>query len=368
MNKRILILEGRKTIGGGQVVTRQICDCLKDSYDVYVFLPGSGSSPIAEYLQDFRHRYYKCFSYTFGKKRAIDYLKFIANFLICSFSLVHTLIVIKPSVIYIQHMRLLPIAVLVDLCFRIPVIAHIHVVHYDKNVRRIVNKCLRSKNVIKIVGVSYYSLHQLEDYNRKKSLVIYNPVAEREIVSHNSLSGNIAIIGDVFPLKGHHILLKAISQLPNNLSVYVIGNIVDQEYKKYLDVSFPHVKCIYTGMIGNVDMYLAEKNVDITVIASSSLESFSLAMVESWAQGIPTIASDDFGMKELVENFLPQYAKWMLFRTEDSNDLMKKIEMIEKDKTLYDQLSTTVKIVSHKYFNVSVFKRDILNLISEVLE
>ena len=38
--KKILIFEGRETIGGGQIITKRICDILSSKYDVSVFIPG----------------------------------------------------------------------------------------------------------------------------------------------------------------------------------------------------------------------------------------------------------------------------------------------------------------------------------------
>ena len=40
MKKNILILEGRETIGGGQIITKKICKILSESNNVSVFIPG----------------------------------------------------------------------------------------------------------------------------------------------------------------------------------------------------------------------------------------------------------------------------------------------------------------------------------------
>lgn len=37
MKKNILILEGRETIGGGQIITKKICKILSESNNVSVF-------------------------------------------------------------------------------------------------------------------------------------------------------------------------------------------------------------------------------------------------------------------------------------------------------------------------------------------
>jgi glycosyltransferase involved in cell wall biosynthesis len=41
----------------------------------------------------------------------------------------------------------------------------------------------------------------------------------------------------------------------------------------------------------------------LIVPSISPFETFSLSMVESWSMGIPTIATNAFGMKEIVNTF-----------------------------------------------------------------
>ena len=76
---RILIIEGRETIGGGQVVTKAICEALGVRHNIAVWLPGNKKSPIAKLLESFKQFYYPHKQYRSGEKGIKDYFKFFPH-------------------------------------------------------------------------------------------------------------------------------------------------------------------------------------------------------------------------------------------------------------------------------------------------
>lgn len=44
----ILVVEARESVGGGQIMTKKVCDALSENNQVSVFLPGNDKSPIAK--------------------------------------------------------------------------------------------------------------------------------------------------------------------------------------------------------------------------------------------------------------------------------------------------------------------------------
>ena len=100
--------------------------------------------------------------------------------------------------------------------------------------------------------------------------------------------------------------------------------------------------------------------------SSACFNTFSLSMVESWSMGIPTIATNAFGMKEIVNTFIPKYASQMLFNLSDSSDLLDKINELESNTSLYKEISDrTYKIVEEK-LNYEIFSKS-LNEIIELI-
>ena len=174
---------------------------------------------------------------------------------------------------------------------------------------------LNHKYVKRIFGVSRYTLSQLSQQNLKKSSILYNPIPLREKIKISCSSHKIAIVGDVVRFKGHHIVFEAMQSLPENSELHVIGNLLDKKYLEQLQ-SFS-IKCVYTGLISDVANYLVENQISLVIIPSISPETFSLSMTESWALGIPTIATDDYGMKEIVEKYIPLYYDVILFNKGD---------------------------------------------------
>ena len=307
--RNILVIEGRQSIGGGQIITKKVCDGLSEENNISVFIPGKENA-ISLYLSDFSQYHYKLKEYSRGKKQVKDYFLFLYNTCSVFKSLYRIVKDNSFDIIYVQHLNVLPVIVLVNIIFKKDVIVHLHVVYADTIVHWLVNLLLRSSYIKKIIGVSNYALQQLDEKNKTKSMVLYNPVCFLNKLNFCD-KYQIAIIGDVIYNKGHHILLEALSKSSIQYTLHVIGNIVDYQYHNELQSKYGTVNSIYTGMIHNVTEYLSKNKIGMVVIPSVTSETFSLSMVEAWSIGIPTIATNNFGMKELVDTFLPEYASYL---------------------------------------------------------
>ena len=79
--------------------------------------------------------------------------------------------------------------------------------------------------------------------------------------------------------------------------------------------------------------------------------------------GIPTIATNAFGMKEIVNTFIPKYASQMLFNL---SDLIDKINELESNTSLYKEISDkTYKIVEEK-LNYEIFSKSLNEIIESI--
>lgn len=362
MKKRILIVEGKEDIGGGQVMTKKIAECLRNNHHVVLFLPGNENSPISKFLDDFDQRYYKNIPYKKGKKHINDYLKFFANLFCIIFRLYKVLKEDNIDIIYIQHLSLLPAITLINLINPHKTIAHVHVIYVDLKVRWMLSRCLMSKHIMSIISVSDFAASQFNGFLKNKMHILYNPVCVQKQINHDAFSKKIAIIGDVQPLKGHHLVFEAIRNTHKNYNIHIIGNIVDNDYRNGLETNYSDVSCTFTGMIQNVYDYLLKESIDLTIIPSVGPETFSLAMVESWAAGIPTIATNDYGMKELVNKFLKEENGYLLFEKNDAQDLAAKINILETQREKYMQISKKIWCVVNENFNMEIFSNELLKL------
>ncbi len=365
-SENILLIEGRRTIGGGQIMSYRIAKLLSKYYNLSVLIP-DGKCPIRELFKDFSTYSYPMSEYRKGKKNMCDIFRFITN-VFAGYRHIKRLVVNnKIGLLYVQAPSLIPLAVLVACFSKVKVIVHLHVVHLDKKTRLMLNWCLRLNCVKRIIGVSNYTLEQLSQKNRKKGVVLYNCIdSEKKQVKSltNKRKPVVAIIGDVMKAKGHHVLFEALDKLECDLEVLIVGRIVEQEFYEEL-VKSPHrFSYNFVGYVNNVSEYL--NRINLTVIPSISSETFSLSMVESWSKGVPTIASRLGGMAELVISFLPQHADTMLFTPNNSNELEKRISMLLFNKKLYSEISHDVSNVVASHFTEDIFEYKLVKILQSI--
>lgn len=365
----ILLVEGRRTIGGGQIMSLRICNVLSKDYPLSVFIP-SGNSPISNLLSNFTQYHYPLQEYKSGKKSVQDIIRLLTNTISCYRLLKRIIKQQNVQLIYVQAPALIPLVTLVAQNTHTRILVHLHVVHVDRKVRTLLNFCLHSKHIKQILGVSQYTLQQLSKRNSQKATVLYNYVDTFNKKNHSIEEKDkytIAVIGDVMHIKGQHILFEALNHIPLNIELLVIGRVVEEDYYKKIiqqQYSFPYR---FTGYTNDVNKYLDSSDLTVVSSSSSSFETFSLAMVESWAKGIPTIASAIGGMKELVFKFLPQYTDVMLFPVESSDCLRQNIQKLLSDSNLYQNISCSVEKVAHANFTEKVFEKRLLNIVQNCL-
>ncbi len=363
--KRILILEGRETIGGGQIITKCICDVLSKKYDIAIFVPGSNND-ISNLLSGYQLYHYNLKQYTRGRKTLKDYFNLIFNIYHTSVQLNEVLKKNTFDLLYIQHQNILPVAILLAKKRKIKIISHLHVFYIDRIVRLFVDYFLNSAVVVRIFGVSNYTLTQISLKNKKKSCVLYNPVFLRENIHIEDCNKRIAVVGDVIRSKGQHIVFESIKSLSDNYELYIIGNIIDRDY--YNELLAYSVNCHFTGLISDVPDFLVKAKISLVVIPSiSPFETFSLAMTESWSLGIPTIATNAWGMKELVYTFLHEYRESMLFSVGDSDELAKKISNLCSNNILYKKISIAIHQIVSEFLSKDQFERKMLHEIAQII-
>lgn len=173
------------------------------------------------------------------------------------------------------------------------------------------------KNSNKIIAVS----HAVEEYLLKKNVspskitTIQNGIPLQSYSSDNlhtmkqeqyrkyNLSENskvIATIAHFSSKKGHSILLKALSKLKDkDWTLFLIGEGKEKEkLVKLCKIYKIFHKVHFTGFIKNI--YEILTIIDIVILPSIQGEGLPLSILEAQSQGIPVIASDLSGIKEVI--------------------------------------------------------------------
>lgn len=112
----------------------------------------------------------------------------------------------------------------------------------------------------------------------------------------------IAHIAAFRPEKGHHILLSAFAQItsscPNAYLVFAGDGLLKEVIMKQSEDLGLQERVRFLGAVADVRPLLAMSN--LAVIASTAVETFSIAMLEAMSMQVPLIATDIGGTSEAV--------------------------------------------------------------------
>ena len=111
----------------------------------------------------------------------------------------------------------------------------------------------------------------------------------------------ISCIAGFRPEKGHDLLIEAFRRLDGGAHLFLAG---DGELRASVESRVERMglsgRVHFLGNIADVRPLL--RVTDITVLASTSVETFSIAMLESMAMGVPMVAPDIGGLSEAITN------------------------------------------------------------------
>lgn len=143
-----------------------------------------------------------------------------------------------------------------------------------------------------------------------------------------------------FP-KDQLTVIKALVYLPDNIHLIFVGSgITLQEYKCYAQNNGLLPRIHFLGNCKNVSSIL--KGCKLGIL-STNWDGFGLVAVEYMAAGIPVIASDVDGLRDVVGR------KDLLFKVGDAKELSDKILWLLEDFDMYQELKTYCIMNSRKY-------------------
>lgn len=168
------------------------------------------------------------------------------------------------------------------------------------------------------------------NFDENKIKVVYNGINLDKFSfkkkTYNELF-NITYVGRVFYQKGVHVLINAISCLPENckIKLNVIGK-YETDYGNQLKeiISQKHLenKVSLCGPQTNVDEWLASANLFVHPAVIN--EGFGITLAEAMACGIPCIAFDEGAMREIINNGKNGY----IVENQTPEDMAKAIEKV----------------------------------------
>jgi glycosyltransferase involved in cell wall biosynthesis len=160
------------------------------------------------------------------------------------------------------------------------------------------------------------------------------------------------------PAKDQATVIRALSYLQGNVKLVFVGDGVNRTecelLTKQLDLS---ERVSFLGSRNDIPELL--KNADIAV-QSSQWEGFGLAAVEAMASGLPIVASDVSGLREVVSG------AGLLFKQGDEKSLADKINSLLTDRKLYEKIANLC-LERAKQYDINVMVEQYIDLYKEVL-
>lgn len=143
------------------------------------------------------------------------------------------------------------------------------------------------------------------------------------------------------PAKDQKTVIKAISLLEDSIHLIFVGDgetiNICKQYAKDLNVEN---RVHFLGTRSDIPELIAQCEIGVQ---SSHWEGFGLTAVEMMAGGLPVIASNVNGLKQVVED------AGLLFETGNAIELKNYINKLLEDKAYYNKISVACKERSIQY-------------------
>ena len=183
-----------------------------------------------------------------------------------------------------------------------------------------------SQMVSAYVGVSKFIMEKHMSFGYFKNATIktyiYNPVAKPQSISSKSGTADIitfGYVGALSPDKGVERLIENFQRLnADNARLMIFGKGMTKEFEDYLINRYQSDSIRFMGFKRPNEIY---NSIDVSIISSLWHEPFPRILLESYAYGIPVIATDRGGTPEMIEEGKTGY----VYNPDSESDLQHKI-------------------------------------------
>lgn len=192
----------------------------------------------------------------------------------------------------------------------------------------LVTKFIFRNNLIFYSGDILYNKNNHINQNPIISCSDFN---EDQTIISNEITGKVAFVGGESEYKGLKYLLPALDEVDESLSLTIIGMEKMKRFKKY---DYLDVNCV--GEIRERSEFYKILSEHDVLIMPSQEETQGKVQLEAMSAGVVPICSDSGGTHNTIANFY----NGLLFKEGSVSDLVSKLELIYRDKDLYDKLQS----------------------------
>lgn len=184
---------------------------------------------------------------------------------------------------------------------------------------------------------------------------------ERSVKQRVDSRTKVISVGRMSPIKGYDLLIRAMARLPDTFSLTLVGG-GDENIKRQLDALVRKLslskRITFLSDVSNEEVPPLLRQHDLFCMPSR-LESFGIAALEAMGCGLPVVASNVGGLKNLVIGGF----NGLSFETENVDQLAEKLSMAARASWQHEAISVWAK----KNYDWSLWAERILQLANERL-
>lgn len=192
---------------------------------------------------------------------------------------------------------------------------------------------------------------------QNKIFIIPNPNHITETERENALStikeNRVVIVGRLIPLKNHKMLINAFSKVHKvhpdfRLDIYGDGELRDL-IKQQIDELNLTEYVFLCGRTNNVPIALASARI---FVLCSNVEGMPNALMEAVALGVPSIATDVSGVRDIIDDGVNGF----IIPVGDQGALEDRMMRLMDSHALQEKFSQASYVVLQKFDSKSIFK------------
>lgn len=206
---------------------------------------------------------------------------------------------------------------------------------------------LFAKNVSLFLAISQTVRSRLSEYGlaSHKVIVVPNPVPMPARKANCTHGRYVAFIGRFTQYKGIDTLLDAAQR--TQLPVHLAGDF--SKASDFEERSSDNV--VFRGLLGGAEKQAFFEKAVCLVVPSKHIEPFGLAAVEGMSYGLPVIASNTGGLKEIVDDGVTGF----LVEPGRPDSLASKMELLWDDRELCERLGSQGRLKAANEYGEDIY-------------
>ena len=193
---------------------------------------------------------------------------------------------------------------------------------------------------------------------QKKILVVPNPnhitLEERRLALEQRKENRIVTVGRLIPVKNHKLLIDAFAMVSKEYPDYSLEFYGDGDLKNQLQEQISELgltdKIVLHGNVNNVPQHIASAEI---FVLSSDIEGMPNALMEAMALGIPCVATDVSGVRDIITDG----ENGFIVPVGDKEAMADRIKKLIESKELRSKFSENTICVFSKFDKEMIFKQ-----------